>query len=130
MVEMGVTNQQNFDVLEMKAELLHALLDLRHRAFEVAVDQDVALRGGDQKGSQTCAADVVDVADDLVRRKRLRPVRLHLREQDRGREKEWQYGKSTRKHGEQITSSILRREREWAAVFVFRDAPPVALSVP
>src|SRR5580698_181675 len=112
MVEMGVTNQQNFDVLEMKAELLHALLDLRHRAFEVAVDQDVALRGGDQKGSQACATDVVDVADDLVRRKRLRPVRLHLREHGSGKDKEKRYRRGTRKHGEQITSSILRRERE------------------
>ena len=54
----------------LEAQLLDRVADRRHVALVVAVDQDVALRRGDQKRSEGSGADVIEVADDLVRRER------------------------------------------------------------
>ncbi len=65
----------------MKAEFFDAGLNLWNRLLQIAVDQDVPLWRGDQKGRESFAADVVDVSGHLVRRKRLGPLRWVLCDQ-------------------------------------------------
>ena len=45
--------------------------NLRHRAFEIGIDQDVPLGRGDQIAPQTRGTDEVDIANDFVGRERL-----------------------------------------------------------
>ena len=46
---MGMVVEQKLHVLQAEAELFHAVADQRHGLFEAAVDQDVPLRGRDEK---------------------------------------------------------------------------------
>ena len=78
-IEMRVADQQNLDIAEVKSQALDILLDRGHGAFEIAIDENVALRRRDQVGGQVLAADVVNVGDDLVRRERSGPVGILLR---------------------------------------------------
>jgi len=48
MIHVRMADEKNLDIAEVEAQLLDALLDLRRGAFEVAVDEDVSLRRGDQ----------------------------------------------------------------------------------
>jgi hypothetical protein len=60
-----VADQEDLDVAELEAELLDAGADERDVVFEIAVDEDEALRGGDQVVREALAADVVEVVDDV-----------------------------------------------------------------
>jgi len=68
-VVVGVADEQNLDVAEVKAEGLNALLDERHRTFKTGVDEDGALGRDDEIGGQTFAAHIVEVAGDAKGRK-------------------------------------------------------------
>jgi hypothetical protein len=74
-----VADEQDLDVGEAESELLDARAQERHGLDEVAVDEDVALGRGDEVARQPLAADVVEVAGNAERRKRLRPIRRTLR---------------------------------------------------
>src|SRR6185295_18427017 len=52
----------------LESQLLHRLLNRRHVALVGAVDEDVPLRRDDEERGEALGSDVVDVADDLVRR--------------------------------------------------------------
>src|SRR5215471_4469577 len=69
-----MVDQEDLDVIELEPELLYACPDERHILLEIAVDQDVTLRRGDQIIGETLAADIVDIPGDFERRKRFRPV--------------------------------------------------------
>ena len=64
-----------FVSLNLKPSVLDRFLDLRRRGFEIAVDEDVALRRGDQVGGQVLAADVVEIAGDAEWREGRGPLR-------------------------------------------------------
>ena len=81
MIEVCMADEQNPDVFEVKAQLLDASANLRRRAFEVAVNQNVALRSRNQIRSQVFAPDVVQVSGDAKRPLRSSPVRPLLRRQ-------------------------------------------------
>ena len=69
-VAVGVAAEKDFDVGEFEAELFDVGFDDGHSLFEVAVDEDEALRGADQIRAEDGAADVINVADDFKRRER------------------------------------------------------------
>jgi len=69
MVAVRVAAEQDLDVGELEPELFDRLLNRRDVALVRAVDEDVALRRDDEERGEAFRADVVDVADDLVRRK-------------------------------------------------------------
>ncbi len=79
-VPVGVADQEDFCVFELEAELFDAGLEQRDVGFEIAVDKNVALRGGDEKAGQALAADVVEIAGDAEGRKGLSPRGIVLRE--------------------------------------------------
>src|SRR4051812_42464699 len=74
-----MADQQDLDVLELEPELLDAGSDERDIRFEIAVDENVPLRRGDQIVRQPLAADVVEIARNAEGWKWLRPVRVVLR---------------------------------------------------
>ena len=78
MVPMCVADEKNFCVLELESELLNACLDQGHIGFQIAVDQNVALRCGDQIIRQSFAADVVEVTSDAKWREWFGPVGIGL----------------------------------------------------
>src|SRR5947209_11419025 len=78
MVPMSVADQQNLGVTEAESKLFNAVSNQRDRIFQAAVDEDVAFGGRDQVRAQSLAADVVDIADDVMRRKRLCPFGIGL----------------------------------------------------
>jgi len=69
-----VADEEDFDVAPVKAELLDAVADLWWRGLEVGVDEDVALRRGDEVGREVAAADVVKVVGDAEGREGRGPV--------------------------------------------------------
>ena len=85
MVPMGVADQQNLDIVQMKSELRNAVADERHRAFQAAIDKNVSLGCRNQVGRETPASDVVEIAGDAVGRKGFGPIRICLREDGRNK---------------------------------------------
>ena len=83
-VKMGVADEQDLDVAEMKSQFLHAFPDERRGSLETAVDQDVSLRRRDQVGGKPSTSDVIDVARYPERRKRLSPFGRGLGKQTAG----------------------------------------------
>ncbi len=76
-VGVGVAGQQDLDVGHLvEAERLHGFGDQGDGALEAAVDQDVPIGRGDQVAGQILRADIVDVVDDAMRGKGLKPVDL------------------------------------------------------
>ena len=73
-VRVGMARQQDLDIGHLEAERLDRFLNQGNRALKAAVDEDVPLGSGDEIGGQILGADVVDIADDLVRRERLVPI--------------------------------------------------------
>ena len=74
MVPVRVADEQDLDVAELESEFLDAGANQRDVGLEIAVDQDVPLRRRDQVVREPLAADVVEIAGDPERRKRLGPV--------------------------------------------------------
>ena len=72
-VKVCVADQENLDVAEFEAERFAALAYLRDRRFEVAVDKDEALGGGDDVGRQSLATDIIKIAGDAEGRVILGP---------------------------------------------------------
>ena len=77
-VAVGVADQDDLRVRVLEAEAFEALADRGHILFEVAVDQDVALRCGDQIDGQVRRSHVIKVAGDLEAGDRSMPVRIPL----------------------------------------------------
>ena len=73
-VRVGMARQQDLDIGHLEAERLDRFLNQGNRALKAAVDENMPLGGGDQKGGQILGTDVVDIADDLVRREWLVPI--------------------------------------------------------
>src|SRR5690349_21398232 len=71
---MGVADEQDLYIGEAKAELFDAVADEGDVGVHAAVDEDMALRRGDEIGGQAFAAHIVDVGDDAVRGKGGGPV--------------------------------------------------------
>ena len=63
-----------FDVFELEPQLFDAGLDERDVRLEIAVDENVALRRGDQIVRESLASHVVQVSGDLERWEGLGPV--------------------------------------------------------
>ena len=82
-VAVGMTAEDDLDVFESESEFGHRVADHGIVSLVVRVDEDVPLRCCHQKRSERFRADVVDVADDLVRRELLV---LLLRRSDVARE--------------------------------------------
>ena len=78
-IAVSMRREQDLDVVEVEAELLDALLDLAAPSRRNRVDQDVAGVGRDQVRRQVVGPDPVDVADQLERRERPRPIGVLLR---------------------------------------------------
>ncbi len=75
-VVVPVADEQDLDVAEVEAERFDAVLDLRRRGLEIAVDENVALGCRDQVSGQVVAADIIEIAGDAERRMRGRPCRI------------------------------------------------------
>lgn len=97
-IDVGVADEKDLDVTEVKAEFFDAVLDLRDGALEVAVDEDVALRGGDEVGGEVAAADVVEVSGDTEWLLRRVPVGVVLREESAGKKNGESQGEGAKKH--------------------------------
>src|SRR5258705_4804826 len=86
-VAVCMVAEQDLDVGELEPEVGDRLLDDGHVPLVRAVDQDVPLRRDDQERAERLRPDVVDVADDLVRRKLRLLIRggAHVAREDRPR---------------------------------------------
>jgi hypothetical protein len=70
-IGMGVAGQQDLDVAHLEAERLDRRTNQRNGFLEAAVDQDVPVVRRDQIRRQRLRADVIHIADDSMRRKRV-----------------------------------------------------------
>src|SRR5207253_11491788 len=66
-IDVGMAVEQDLDVLEVEAELPHAVADQGDGRFEPAVEEDMALRRGDQERGDVRGADVGDIPDQPER---------------------------------------------------------------
>ena len=73
-IAVRVRREQDLDVVELEAELLDALPDLGDGLGKPGVDENVAGIGRDEVRRQIVGPDPIDVADQLERRERLRPI--------------------------------------------------------
>ena len=78
-IAVRVADQDDLRVRVLEAEAFDALADRGHILLEVAVDQDVALRCGDQIDGKVRRPDVIEVAGDLEARDGAVPIRVSLR---------------------------------------------------
>jgi len=83
-IPVRVADQEDLDVAELEPELLDARFDQRNVRLEIAVDEDVPLRRGDEIVRQPFAADVVQIPGDAKCGERFGPVRALLRRRVRG----------------------------------------------
>src|SRR5262245_49322778 len=87
---MRMADQQDLDVGKLEPELLDAVADQRDIRLEIAVDEDMAVWRRNEIVCEATASDVIEVAGDLERRKRLRPVGGLLRERAQQRHRPYQ----------------------------------------
>src|SRR5215469_3979772 len=66
-IVVSLSVEEDFGVLPVEAETFDAGADLRRRAFEIGVDEDVSCGRGDEVGGEVAAAYVVEVVGDLER---------------------------------------------------------------
>ena len=83
-IAVRMADQEDLRVGVLEAEALDALADGGHILLEVAVDQDVALRRGDQIHGEVRRPDVIEVAGNLEAGNGAVPVRVSLRAGDAG----------------------------------------------
>jgi hypothetical protein len=76
-----MTDEEDLDVGELESQFFDAGSNQRYIRFEIAVDEDVPLRRGDEIVREPFAADVVEISGDAKRRKRLGPFSVSLRQQ-------------------------------------------------
>jgi len=81
-----MADEENLNIAEAKAKLLHAPANLGGRCAQVAVDEDVALRCDDEIRGEVSAANVVDVPDHAMRREESCPVGVRLRKKAGGKD--------------------------------------------
>ena len=67
MIDMGVGVQKVFHVRRVKAERADVLQNLRRRLGNDPVQEEVAIRSGDQIGAYGFGADIVEIADNRER---------------------------------------------------------------
>jgi hypothetical protein len=75
---MCVADQKDPDIAKLESEFLDAGPNQWNTRLEIAVDEDVALRTGDEIISEAFAADVVQIAGDMEWRKWLDPIGIGL----------------------------------------------------
>lgn len=113
-VEMGVAVEQQADVFHLEAQRLDTRPDQRHGLLESTVDQDVAVGGGDQEGSDAAGAHVVEVAEDAEGLHRLihgLPALRQLgpaRKREHERQKEEEEHARVRSHGPIVARAVRR----------------------
>ena len=66
-IEVRVRHEDELHVLDPEAQRANALDNLRGRLGQVAVDEDMALAGGEERRAQAAHADVVGVPEDPER---------------------------------------------------------------
>ena len=86
-IAMGMVSQQDLDVRKFEPKVGDRFRDRWHIALVSAVDENISLRCNDKERAQSPGSDVIDVANDLVRWERRRPVfrRAHVPRQYRTR---------------------------------------------
>ena len=67
MIRVGFRVQEQFDILDVEAELGDAPHDQLRGGGIAGVEHDVALGSGDEEGGDVARADVVEVAGDAER---------------------------------------------------------------
>ena len=75
MIAVGMRDQQDLDIGIAEAEFLDARFNLGNRVNVSRVDEDIAFWCHDQEAGEVIFADVIDIADDAMRRERLSPQR-------------------------------------------------------
>jgi len=75
-VVVGMADEKDLYVMPLEAEFFNGGADLARRCGEVAVDEDVSGRRGDEEAGEVTAADVVEIASDLEGREWGGPVRV------------------------------------------------------
>src|ERR1022692_4751107 len=73
-IPVTVTDQKDFDVAELESQFFHTCLDKGHGVFQPAVDEDVDLRGGDEKAGKSLGSHIINIANYMIRRKRFAPL--------------------------------------------------------
>src|SRR3954451_6700427 len=76
-----MTDEEDLDIGELETQLFDARSNERDVRFEIAVDENVPLRRGDEIVREPLAADIVQISGEAKRRKRLGPVSVSLRQQ-------------------------------------------------
>src|SRR4051812_5854560 len=76
-----MTDQEDLDIGELESQFFDARSNERYVRFEIAVDENVPLRRGDEIVRQSFAANIVQIFGDAVRWKRLGPFSVSLRQQ-------------------------------------------------
>ena len=64
MIEMGMTIQEESYIGQFEAEFGNIALDLWGSFHEAAVEEEMALRRGDQVGADFIGSDVVEISND------------------------------------------------------------------
>jgi hypothetical protein len=77
-IGVGLAVEEDFGIGEAEAQGLDVLADLRNGRGQVRIDEDVALRRGDQVRTEIVAAYVVKVAEDAEGCVIRRPIRVDL----------------------------------------------------
>jgi hypothetical protein len=79
-IAVGVAAEYDLHIGELEPELFDVRAQQRDAGFEVAVNEDVALRRGDQERRQFLGPDEVHVPHHLMRRERRVPISLTKRQ--------------------------------------------------
>jgi hypothetical protein len=79
MVVVSVADEDDLDIRELPAQLGDAPLNQRDRFGIIGIDEDVALRSGDEIRREIVGSDVVEIAGDAKGWRRLIPLRGKLR---------------------------------------------------
>src|SRR4029077_6392398 len=105
-IPMRVADQENLGVAEAKPQFFHARPNHRHGFFQIAVDQNISLRRGDQINGEPLAADVINISDDPVGRKRIGPVGRLLRHRAAGKYKQGHENQEAKNLCHDLTPSL------------------------
>jgi hypothetical protein len=78
MVEMGVADQQDFDIAKLESKLFYARSNEWNTLSEIGVDEDVSGGCRYQVAREIAAADVIEIAGDPERGKWVGPSGIAL----------------------------------------------------
>src|SRR5215831_19624822 len=130
MISVRMAAEQDLRIREFETQLSYRLLNHRNIPLIRAINQNVSLRRHNEERTQSSRPDIVDVADDLVRRKCRFLIlrRAHVARQDRL----WRVCLSANRDGRMILplSCILKKKRCTNSDECFRNAHHVHLYLP